>query len=301
VHDRRTIGTAACVAAALVLAACGGGSDVDTRDEWDEEASTVATDLAADLEAADLGCTDFTLADVESERANAERGEVDMPLAQGNCTTRDEEDLQISVLESRDGADAWFRARTDWICREAAKSTAPVTLPGLPYILGARWVIQPDSQGMAYAVAPAIGGTAGYLRCKEPDPGTGPWDEDQVEAAIVLAERAADAGFPCAGFLIDDPDFQRAEIAARKVDQPGAIGRCSDPATDVESLEIATFASRPETDAYLESRQRSECASRAELVVAARGDTWVIVATDRGILDDLAAALGGEVAAIECG
>lgn len=140
------------------------------REDWDAAALKVAEDLAAKIRAAGTPCDEYDTAPYQAFAADysvrLEMPLEHLPLAEASCTAPEEEDLTFSVFADRAGAERYLEFHRRLLCRRA-KAMNLADFPGIPFVLGDRWLIRPDERTTAVALADIVGGDAGLASCEE--------------------------------------------------------------------------------------------------------------------------------------
>lgn len=140
------------------------------REDWDAAALKLAEELAAKIRAAGTACDEYDVAPYQALAADysvrLEMPLAHLPLAESSCTAPDEEDLTFSIFADRAGAERYLEFHRALLCRRAQELNIP-DFPGIPFVLGDRWLIRPDERTTAVALADVVGGDAGLASCEE--------------------------------------------------------------------------------------------------------------------------------------
>lgn len=148
---------------ALAGAGCGGDDESADRTDWDPAAAEALEALAADLDAAGLGCGDFERYDF-ARIASDYVGKLRVPAAMGACTGPDAENLELAAFGDVDGMQAFVDEKIAFLC-ERAEEHGLEDFPGFPYVDAGSRLVQPDGAATAERIAAELGGTAGHARC----------------------------------------------------------------------------------------------------------------------------------------
>ncbi len=163
-------GTNLCSVAlvAVALAACSGDDDSDDTSEapttttavvaaggWDDAALATAEALAQEVRDGGIDCDDYTVDDYASLAADYE-GRIPLPLASTHCTGPGGEDLTFEVFADETARANFVATKMQVICTTSVQESIP--FPGLPYVEGATWLIEPDEEGTSRALADVVGG-----------------------------------------------------------------------------------------------------------------------------------------------
>jgi hypothetical protein len=130
---------------------------------WGADAVATAQGLATRLRAGGQGCDDYEPWNYGMLRADLESKHIPVPRAVTACTTATAEDLTFEVFVDGAAKAAFVSAKRKLLCDAAARRDVP--FPGFPYIDGGAWIIEPDEQATARALAPLVGGAAQEAGC----------------------------------------------------------------------------------------------------------------------------------------
>jgi len=137
-------------------------------DNWDPQAIRIIEELALKLQDAGVACTEFSVAHFGSYTEEYLRIFRSVPAAQGSCISDDEEDLTFAAFKDAAAARQFAAAKQRYLCLRA-KEIDLKDFPGIPLIIGDRWIIEPDEMMTATRIAPLVGGTARLASCAEGD------------------------------------------------------------------------------------------------------------------------------------
>jgi hypothetical protein len=156
------------LAVAGALAGCrhdGGaatGGAAATRSGWDPAALASAAALAEAIRTAGLACDGYEVWDHGSIlRDYAEK--LPMPAAMATCAGAGGEDLTFEVFADRAARDRFMVTKMQRICTTAASQG--LKFPGLPFVQGDAWVIEPDDEATARRLAEALHAAAQLATC----------------------------------------------------------------------------------------------------------------------------------------
>ena len=281
-RSQRTQVLAAALAALSLTACSGGGKNATDESEpptsakpWATDAMQEARSLSAKLHRSHLGCKDFGEVSPADYVGYGGRN-LTLPEAVARCTSL-KEDVEISLLADAAAAKAWVEERRTFLCAKAAD--AGVLLPGFPYVLAGRGVLQPDSDPVGRKVADALAGTFDYARCSS---GTGGWDDAAAATVIGFGKAIDDAGYDCANFELRDPDFTIDDFRRKGLPAPLAVGTCtgSKLTEGIQTvLSITAFSTSADRLTYITYQEKSDCALEAQSGIPVAKTVFVQVGT----------------------
>lgn len=148
------------LAVAGAAAACrtGGGA----ADGWDPAALASADALAGRIRRAGVTCDGWDVWDHDAIRRDY-AGRLPVPAAMAACVGPDGEDLTFEVFADRAARDAFMVTKMRHVCTTAASQRA--AFPGLPFVEGDAWIIEPDDEATARRLAEALGASARLATC----------------------------------------------------------------------------------------------------------------------------------------
>jgi hypothetical protein len=116
-----------------------------------------------------VNCLDAGETPVDTVRSNFEATHLPIPAATVQCTTIDEEDLTFEGFVDEKHKLTFLEAKQDLLCERGRQSgIAPGTdtssWPGLPYVDGGTWIIEPNNNDTRDAIAGALG-LGGFNMC----------------------------------------------------------------------------------------------------------------------------------------
>lgn len=123
---------------------------------WDAAALQVADGLAAKLKAAGKACADYTRWSYALLADDYRQKGLPIPAAVTACTGDDSENLTFEVFADSGAAARFVEAKRKLLCDTAAR--AKLEFPGFVYLDGGRWILEPDEQETAVALAKILGG-----------------------------------------------------------------------------------------------------------------------------------------------
>jgi hypothetical protein len=300
---------AAVLAAAMVMAACGGDEESseptvpDVVDELPDEWAPAAIDrmeaLAADLAAAEPPmCADLGVMKVSDYAIGLTylQTATEIPETIGSCTGGDE-NLELVVFADAQRRDAFIEERRSIICRLA--TNRKVDLPGLRFAVGEDWSIQTDTQTVALDIIDVLGGEYRMEACGEvEDPD---WDPASVDRIRALAARLDESGRAC-DFLVDDKDLLRTERHYQDIGLPGALGSCEADfgPTLPPTFGLAGFSDdTTPADEFIAGELAELCSAGADVRVV-RGEGWAAFVVGPAVAEIVATALDGTALPPDC-
>jgi hypothetical protein len=285
------------LALAVGAAACssGGGSPAPKpAQNWDPAGLKVVQTVGTRLQGAFPGdCHDFGISGRENYVASARVVPAPLPSAVGQCTVLGET-VEIAAFDTAAHRDAFVSTRGRVICQRAA--AGKVALPGLRWVVGDTWSVQPDSEGVSRRLAAALGGTYRLTACsgvRHAD-----WESAAETRADALAQRLVKAHVGCDDFALQDRDLLSTtpQFAAGL---PAAYGRCT--VGDDPNVDIAVFsATSLSRDKWVPlDLSVTYCRSAPKSVAILDGD-WAAFATSPAVAERVRAALGGATTVRRC-
>jgi len=154
------------IVALLAIVASGSSiaSTATTRSgTWDAAALKIVDQLVKKLHAAGKTCSDYAPWDRALLTADLVRKHLPIPRAVASCTGNASEDLTFEVFADQAEAARFVAAKSKLLCEVSARSK--LDYPGFPYVDGGTWLLEPDEQGTADALAPILGGTSKRAAC----------------------------------------------------------------------------------------------------------------------------------------
>ena len=152
---------------------------------WDRTDSDPAV-LAALQQAAqavagtEINCIDPTETPIETVKFNFDLTHLPVPAATLTCTSIEDEDLTFEGFLDEHAKNVFLEAKQELICARGMQAgTNPATgksnWPGLPYVDGGTWIIEPDGNDTRDSIATGIGAAA-HNMCTDiaSDPAPGP-------------------------------------------------------------------------------------------------------------------------------
>jgi hypothetical protein len=140
------------------LGACGGDDatpvgGAGARSGWDRAALESAAALAERIRTAGLACDEYEVWDYDSIfRDYAQK--VPMPAAMATCSGPGGEDFTFEVFTDQDARDRFMVTKMQRICTTAASKG--LNYPGLPFVQGHNWFIEPDEEATARRLAEVL-------------------------------------------------------------------------------------------------------------------------------------------------
>ena len=276
---------------AFGLPACSSGG---TSNTWAPAGVKVVDGLGRRLRAAfPSDCADFGISGRANYVANSRLVQAPLPNAVGECTVLTET-TEIASFDTPAHRDAFVETRAKVLCARAA--AGKVGLPGLRWVVGDSWSIQPDSEGVALRLAAALHATYRLTAC--PGVSHADWEPAAVTRATALAHALVDAHLGCADLQFQDRDLlSTAPQLAGGL--PAAYGRCS--VGDNPNVDIAVFSptSRSIGSWVPLDLKVTYCPSAPNSVAVVDGD-WAAFTTDPAIATKVQATLGGSTHLSHC-
>ena len=275
--------------AAIALAGCGSSG----TQAWKPAQVTQLSQLAAKLDRTLPGeCKDFAPYVRKDYAAHADKV-ASIPQAVGACSALTE-DLEFSAFSDGTTRDKFIETRASTLCGKA--TTAKADLPGLYWVKGGDWSIQPDSEGVARRIAPILGGT--YLATACPGRQAG-WNEAGVVAFQDLAAKLGAAHLGCTDFELRDRDLMSHNPGYLALGLPAAMGECT---LSGQSHLVAAILIGPSPDPahFVAGELKIECPTTATTRVV-RAGTAAIFVSNLASANAVGTALGAPVSKEVCG
>ena len=292
-------------AALALLAGCsGGGSSNATPPSvpptqadssgWSKTSVAAVRTIAQNLEKrVPGGCTGFKVAtrgpylDGAAKRMGAP-----YPDAVGECTSLTE-DLEISVFPSTTVRDDFVNNRSDKICALSKKNN--IGLPGLYWVVGGNFSIQPDSEGVSRRVAQAIDATYVPKGCNGTNPG---WDPASVVALQQIASKLQKNHAGCADIQMQDRDLVSRTVPFNTIGTPAASANCT--LAGGATIVLSAYNSSPsQTETLIKGELSRECVATNMIRIVRTGDIALFTSKPE-IADTVKKAVGGSVSPIIC-
>jgi hypothetical protein len=151
-------------AATMVGCSDDGDSKGYDRTAWDTEALAELDELAAKVQATDIGCTDYGPDGFEIMRESFKAVDQPVPAASTSCASNDDENLTFEAFASSKAKDRFVEAKAALLCERLRPLDEGVTFVGLPYLDGGEWMVTPDSAAMRDRLQPIVGGEPKNMR-----------------------------------------------------------------------------------------------------------------------------------------
>jgi hypothetical protein len=163
---------------AAALAACGGGDGEPsssatgaaapvkpaTRPRWDPRALATARALADRIRDAGVACDGYEPWN-RALIAKDYHDKLPLPDAMAACTGPAGEDLTFEVFADGARRDDFLVAKMRLVCTTA--KARRLGFPGLPFVEGDAWVIEPDEEATADKLAEILGAASKLATCPE--------------------------------------------------------------------------------------------------------------------------------------
>jgi hypothetical protein len=163
--------------ATLALSACSGDDDDSSNtttiapsttaaatDGWDDAALTTAEELSRRIADGGLDCDDYVVTDYGVIAADY-ADKLPLPTAMSSCTGPGGEDFTFEVFADEIARDNFLATKQQLLCTEAAERE--IDFPGFPYVEGSAWLIEPDEEGSANAIADLVDGESKMSTCPD--------------------------------------------------------------------------------------------------------------------------------------
>lgn len=146
----------------------GAAVDEPAQPDWDAAAVAKIEALVEKLRAAGVPCDEIEWLGpgmyLQHLREVLHVSDEQLPIAEGYCTSDQEEDLTFTVFRAPEHAKTFVERKQQFLCRRAAK-TQLWEFPGFPYVLNENWVLTPDERTTSVRLADILGGTADMAAC----------------------------------------------------------------------------------------------------------------------------------------
>jgi hypothetical protein len=289
------------IAVLAVLAGCssgGGGSSAPTVPPgqadptgWNKASIAAGRALANKVDKG-LGCTGFGIYNRADYVKGLKRVHGPVPDAVVTCKSLDE-DLEISMFSSSSVRDNFVNNRRDKIC--AISKRTNVGLPGLYWVVGGDWSIQPDSEGVARRVAQVLHARYEATGCNGTNPG---WDPTAVATLEQTASKLKTNRLGCVDIQMQDRDLVAKTVPFDAIGTPAATANCtlSDGSTIVLSAYNTPAA---KTDALIRGEMGRECTGGNAIRIVRAGNVALFASTP-AVADKLKNAVGGSLSPVVC-
>jgi hypothetical protein len=132
------------------------------RTETDPAILATLMAVAQQVAAGPTNCVDPSETPMEQVRSNFEPTHLPLPAATVQCDTSDEEDLTFEGFVDEQHKLTFLEAKADLICERGMRSGfdpggTVSTWPGMPYVDGGTWIIEPNDNGTRDTIATALG------------------------------------------------------------------------------------------------------------------------------------------------
>lgn len=296
--------TIAALGALALLAACSSSGASDTTPTippgsadasgWAKVSAAQVRSIAEKLDKTmPGGCTGFKLANRAQYLAGQKRVGKPFPDAVGQCTSLTE-DLEISVFPSNAVRDDFVSNRHDKICEISKKNN--IGLPGLYWVVGGNWSIQPDSEGVSRRVAQAINGKYEPTGCNGTNPG---WDPAAVATLQPFASKLQAKKLGCVDYLLQDRDLVSHTVPFNSIGTPAGSANCT--LTDGATIVLSAYNGLPatKTEQLIRGELGRECVGSGDVRIVRVGDV-ALFASNPAIADRLKSAVGGSIDPLNC-
>jgi len=282
---------AALAVVALAATACSSGNKsggpTDPSSGWQTAPLATVRDVAHRISAAFPGqCAKVHTTSRSDYISGSRKVGGPYPEAVISCEGLDE-NLEISAFSSAADRQRFVTQRSSSLC--ALSKEKKVGLPGLYWVDGPNWSVQPDSEGVSRRVARAL--TAQYFAygCEGTNPG---WTDASAALLATTANKIAAANDGCTDFQLEDRDLVSRSAPFDKIGTPGAVGICT--LADKASVIIAAYASPTgaNTDKLVQGEFKRDCGgSKTTRIV--RAGSVAAFATSPEIARKIADEIGG--------
>ncbi|MDZ4828003.1 MAG: hypothetical protein SGJ13_16295 [Actinomycetota bacterium] len=129
--------------------------------DWDPAALATAEGLADQLRAGDIACDTYEAFNFPLIADDYE-GRLPVPDAMSECISNGE-NLTFEIFLDDDGAASFTEAKITSICKGVTQRSIP--FEGLSYVRGDGWIITPDTEATADAIAEVLDAEAHLETC----------------------------------------------------------------------------------------------------------------------------------------
>jgi hypothetical protein len=274
------------VALALVAAACGSSSPKVSA-TWDPKAAAAVQANGTRLQQAFHGqCADLAQLPRVTYVRSSTLTHLPVPLAAAACTTLGD-NVEISEFADAKLRDQFISRRATVLCARANKSH--LALPGLRWVVGGTWSMQPDTENVGLKIAKALNATYRTTNCPHQ---SADWDLNDVGNVNGLAAALKKAGLGCSNFALNDRDLMVGNPHYQQIGFPGAYGTCTVKGGGTALVGSFRNGTVP-LAAFLGAEQSYQCsASKDSRVVL--GSDWIVYLNHNQNVDAIARALGGK-------
>ncbi len=287
----RTRGIACALAALVVVGAgCSSGSK-----SWDASHVSQVRTLAGELARAFPGdCRDLKIYDRNTYVNGNHAVDLATPEAAGSCTVKTET-IEITSYASASDRDRFVTGRERSLCGRAASVHLP--FPGLRWVVGGTWAMQPDSEPVSQQIAAALHATYRPTQC--PNAIQLDWDPAGAARATQIAAQLRNAGLGCSDYVAQDHDTL-SQTPAFKAGLPAGLGRCS--ISNNPNVDIATFnAHSIARDSWVTTDLAVTFCPASKRSVAIVGLDYAVFTTDAKLGARIESVLGNDTAPHYCG
>jgi hypothetical protein len=261
---------------------------------WDPTAIATAKTLVLKIQHAFPGqCNDPGLLPHGAYLATMKRLHLKIPLAVVDCHGF-AEGIELSVFADAAERARYVSGRAISICRSAVRGK--YDLPGLHWVVGPNFALEPESEGVSREIAPVLDGT--YL--VTPCPGHTQIDWAPAAEATVAQLAGTLAAAPrvgCKSFHLLNRD-QYVKIRAYAGRLPAAYGTCTGIGDTVIWIAVLSSAT-VSPGSFVSSESTYQCRTQPG-VTAVRGSSWALFIPQVKVAALAAVATGGTALPSAC-
>ena len=214
------------------------------------------------------------------------------PDAVANCDALTET-LEISVFPNNATRDNFVSNRRDKICKISDEKK--VGLPGLYWVVGDKFSVQPDSEGVARRIAHALNATYRATGCHEKNPG---WDPASVALLEQTASKLETNHQGCADIEMQDRDLISHTPPYTVIGTPAAEALCT--LKSGAAIVLTAYNTPPDkTNALLQAEFDRQCGGSKTNRVVRVGNVAIFASTPE-IANQVKNAVGGSLSPQVC-
>jgi hypothetical protein len=279
------------VIVAAMLGGCGKSGTVSP--DWDPSAARVTAGLARQLAREVRGsCIDYALLERVTYVDNSTRIHAPIASAAGSCTVLTET-VEISAFADAKHRDQFVADRGRIICQRAAKAKA--ALPGLHWVVGGNWSLQPDTEGLGRRLAAAFKARYVLTPCSD---NIVDWSDTDVTHVDKLAAGLQKAGLGCADFSLQNRENLVQIAHYVETGLPGAYGTCTIGADS--NVLIGSFDDTLTLLAPFVQREQQYLCAQSKTTRFVIGSDWLVAVSRGEDVAGIATALRGRAFGDTC-
>jgi hypothetical protein len=214
------------------------------------------------------------------------------PDAVGNCDALTEA-LEISMFPNNAVRDKFVENRVEKIC--AISREKNVGLPGLYWVVGDNYSVQPDSEGVARRVAHVLNATYRATGCNGTNPG---WNPASVALLDQTASKLETNKQGCADIEVQDRDLISHTPPYNVIGTAGAEALCT---LKSGATVVLTAYDTPadKTNQLLQAELDRQCGGAQTTRIVRVGDVAIFASTP-AVASQVADAVGGSLSPLVC-